>query len=80
MELYIYSIALIGSGTLIGVFTTKKSGFGTYTIRAMGIVLVATFVSILAVKSDACLNAAFGILGAIAGYLFSIHTDMDDKP
>lgn len=79
MELYIYVIAVIGAGTLIGVFVTKKPGFGPYTLRATGIVLVATFVSILAVKSDTCLNAAFGILGAIAGYLFSIHTDTDDK-
>ena len=75
MEQYVYIIALIGIVTLMGVFAKMKPGFGPYNLRAMGIVLVATFVSILALKSDTCLNAAFGILGAIAGYLFSIQKD-----
>jgi hypothetical protein len=49
-----------------------KSGFGPFNLRAVGIVLVATFAALLAVGNQNSLTAAMGILGAIAGYLFGI--------
>jgi len=49
-----------------------KPGFGPFNLRAMGIVLVATFAAVLALQRTNALTAAMGILGAIAGYLFGI--------
>ena len=42
------------------------------TLRAVGIVLIATFAALLALKDANSLTAAMGILGGIAGYLFGI--------
>jgi len=49
-----------------------QRGFGPFNLRAVGIVLVATFAALLALKDACSLTAAMGILGAIAGYLFGI--------
>jgi len=73
MEAYaLLAVAVIGGGTLFGVFRNMKEGLGPYNLRAMGIVLIATFATIMAVKDAGSLTAAMGILGAIAGYLFGI--------
>ncbi len=72
-------IAAIGSGALIGVFRKMGKGFGPYNLRVVGIVLVATFASMLAVVADDAINAAMGILGAIAGYLFGLQNDRPAK-
>lgn len=72
-------VAAIGAITLCGVFCHMKGGFGPYNLRAFGITLVATFVTLLALRSDTNLTSAMGILGAIAGYLFSIHSDVKKK-
>jgi hypothetical protein len=72
-------VAVIGAGTLCGVFWRMKEGFGPYNLRAFGITLVATFATLLALRSDTNLTSAMGILGAIAGYLFSIHSDGKKK-
>lgn len=75
-------VAVIGAGTLCLVFWKMKDGFGPYNLRAFGITLVATFATLLALRSDTNLAAAMGILGAIAGYLFSIKSDgpKSEKP
>lgn len=65
-------IAVIGAGTLVGVFWTKTQGFGPMNLRAVGIVLVATFAALLALQDGGALTAAMGILGGIAGYLFGL--------
>jgi hypothetical protein len=72
-------VAVIGAGTLLLVFCRMKGGFGPYNLRAFGITLVATFATLLALRSETTLSAAMGILGAIAGYLFSIKSDKGDK-
>jgi len=41
-------------------------------LRALGIVLVGTFATLLALKDSSSLTAAMGILGAIVGYFFGI--------
>lgn len=61
-----------GSVALIGVFARMKPGFGPFNLRAVGIVLVATFAAVLALQGTDALTGAMGILGAIAGYLFGI--------
>jgi hypothetical protein len=68
----IWTIAGIGTLTLIGVFWKMENGFGPFNLRAFGIVLVATFASLLAMRDGNALTAAMGILGGIAGYLFGI--------
>jgi hypothetical protein len=65
----LYIVAVIGAGTLVGVFLRMKPGFGSFNLRVVGIVLVATLSSILALTSGEALTAAMGILGAIVGYL-----------
>jgi len=47
-----------------------KEGFGPNSLRAVGIVLIATFASLLALRDGGALTAAMGILGGIGGYLF----------
>ncbi|MCX6952833.1 MAG: hypothetical protein NTV51_11805 [Verrucomicrobia bacterium] len=49
-----------------------KDGFGPFNIRAVSIVLVATFATLLGLKDSSAMMAAMGILGGIAGYVFGI--------
>jgi len=72
----IWIIAALGFATLSGVFYRMKDGFGPFNLRVTGIVLIATFSSLLALHDANSHTAAMGILGAIAGYLFG----MKDKP
>lgn len=60
-----------GALTLIGVFARMKPGFGTFNVRIVGIVLIATFAALLGVHENST-TAAMGILGAIAGYIFGL--------
>ena len=68
----IWIIAGIGSLTMSGVFWKMDKGFGPFNLRAVGIVLVATFAALLAMRDGSSMTAAMGILGGIAGYLFGI--------
>ena len=68
----VWIIAVFGLVTLFGVFYRMQGGFGPFNLRAVGIVMVATFAALLAMKDRSSLTAAMGILGAIAGYLFGI--------
>jgi len=70
--LLMWIISGFGAVALIGVFAKMKPGFGPFNLRAIGIVLVATFASLLALQDGGSMTAAMGILGAITGYLFGI--------
>ena len=63
----IFIVALVA---LIGSFKQMKPGFGPFNLRVIGIILVATFATTLALIDNGKISAAIGILGAIAGYLF----------
>ena len=65
-------IAGIGALSLVGVFWKMTKGFGPFNLRAVGIVIVATFSALLALREGGSLTAAMGILGAIARYLFGL--------
>ena len=67
-------LAVLGFGVLAvnKVFSHMKEGFGTFNLRISGIVIVATFASILAVLNPNSESAVIGILGAIVGYLFGV--------
>jgi hypothetical protein len=56
-------IAGISTLTLAGVFWKMQPGFGPFNLRAFGIVLVATFAALLALRDGNALTAAMGILG-----------------
>ncbi len=71
----LWIVAFIGAGTLAATFWRMKSGFGPFNLRVVAIVLIATFVSILAIVNPQSLNAALGILGAVAGYIFGLRGD-----
>ena len=51
-------------GTAASVYALSQQN-----LRALGVVLIAVLVSLLAVVSNSY-DSTFGILGAIAGYLF----------
>lgn len=73
MDIYLmWIIAVLGALTMGGVFWKMESGFGPFNLRAVGIVLVATFAALLAMRDGSAMTAAMGILGGIAGYLFGI--------
>jgi len=72
MDQLIWIIAGLGAIALVGVFLKMKPGWGPFTLRTLGIVLISTFASLLALKDTNALTAAMGILGAIAGYLFGL--------
>ena len=63
-------VSLIGSGCLYGAFKKMKGGFGPQNLRAIVIILVSTFATLIAILRVDLSNAAIGILGAIIGYLF----------
>lgn len=71
-EKLFWAITAIGALTLIGVFVRMKKGFGPFNLRIVGIVLVATLTSLLALLSETGITAAMGILGAIVGYMFGL--------
>lgn len=68
----IWIVAVFGALALGGVFWKMKPGFGPYNLRAIGIILVAVFATLLSMRGEQPPTAAMGILGAIAGYLFGI--------
>ena len=68
----IWIVAVLGAGALFGAFWRMNGGGGPQNLRAVGLVLVATFASLLAVHERGSVTTAFGILGAIAGYLFGV--------
>lgn len=65
-------IVAFGAVTLIGVFMKMTQGFGPFNLRVVGIVLIATFASLLALHDSNSLTAAMGILGAIGEYSFGL--------
>lgn len=45
----LWIVAVLGAIALIGVFAKMSKGFGPFNLRALGLVLVATFAALLAV-------------------------------
>jgi len=56
MDHLVWIIAALGLVALIGVFVRMKPGFGPFNLRAIGIVLIATLASLLALKDGASLT------------------------
>lgn len=75
-KFYIISIfiGLIIIGAFIVLSTKMKNGIGNYNLKVYGITIIALLVTVLAISSSdsKALSPAYGILGAIAGYLFGL--------
>jgi hypothetical protein len=71
-QLVILIVSLLTAICLIGIFWKMQPGFGPFNLRVVGIVLVASFSTLLGLLDSGKVTAAMGILGAIAGYLFGI--------
>lgn len=52
---------------------------GYYNLKILGILLIATFATLIAFIDNGTRTVAIGILGAIAGYLFGI-TENKNNP
>ena len=75
-KFYIISgfIGIIAIGAFIVLNKKMKDGFGNFNLKVYGITLISLLVKILAISpiETTNLSAAYGILGAIAGYLFGL--------
>ncbi len=74
------SIILI-TAAVLWIFKSKmKDGLGPFNLRAIGITLVASLAAILSIAEIEAtkLSATYGILGAIAGYLFGLNNKKDE--
>ena len=81
MKHWILISILLVTVAVLGIFKSKmKNGLGPFNLRAIGITLVASLAAILSIAEiDASkLSATYGILGAIAGYLFGLNEKKDD--
>ena len=65
-------ITSFGALALAGAFWRMNRGFGPSNIKVIGIVVIATFASLLAAEDSNAMTAVMGLLGAIAGYLFGL--------
>ncbi|WP_420581840.1 hypothetical protein [Reichenbachiella sp.] len=80
MKYWILICIILITLSVLFIFNSKmKDGLGPYNLRAIGITLVASLVAILSIAEleAAKLSAAFGILGAIAGYLFGLNNKIE---
>lgn len=75
----IWFVFLLGAGALTGAFLRMSGAWGASQVRTLGLVLVASFAALLAVHDRSTVAAAFGVLGAIAGYLLGAQ-DRDRTP
>lgn len=67
-------LGFITIGAFIFLFTKVKDGIGQYNLKIYGITLIGLLVTLLAVSPIKTTNLApaYGILGAIIGYLFGL--------
>jgi len=79
-NLYLILAVMIGIVCLIGIFMHMKPGFGIYNIKVYGLTTITVFVAILALSGNdsAALSPAYGILGAVGGYLFGLKPPNND--
>lgn len=73
-EWLLIGIFILGTGSLMGFFCTKTSGFGKYTTSALLLILVVTISSLLYVggkiEGEIMGNIIFAVFG-FAGGLFT---------
>lgn len=81
MKHWILLSIILVTAAVLWIFKSKmKDGLGPFNLRAIGITLVASLAAILSVAEIEAtkLSATYGILGAIAGYLFGLNNKKDE--
>jgi len=79
MTWYIASLAaIVGVVALGGVLVKMDRGIRQQNLRAIGIVLVAVLITLLAIAYGDGFEAVLGLLGAIVGYLFGKDSSSND--
>lgn len=63
-------ITIFGLFAIGGAFWRMKPGIGPNNMRVIGLILIITIASLLALNNEQTMQATLGILGAVAGYLF----------
>lgn len=73
----IIAISVLTLIALIGAFKNMKNGFGPFNLKVYGITLVIGIAGIIVLTDLSSDKTApvFGLLGAIAGYLFGLRKD-----
>lgn len=69
------SIVVISVVLLVILCKKMNQGFGPQNLKTLGLITIAIFSALLGFLNDSSLQAAFGIFGAIAGYLFGSSSD-----
>jgi len=80
-EHWILASILLVTITVLYIFKSKmKDGLGPFNLRSIGITLIASLTAMLSIAEidESKLSATYGILGAIAGYLFGLNNKKDD--
>ena len=77
---YVISLAaVVGLVVIGGTFAKMNRGIRQQNLKAIGITLIAVLVVILALVNEHAVEAAIGLLSAIAGYLFGKDSSSDDN-
>jgi len=80
LQWYIASAAtIVGIVVIGGTFAKMNRGIRQQNLKAIGITLIAVLVVFLALHQESAVNAAIGLLSAIAGYLFGKDSSSDDE-
>lgn len=82
MDMKIALFVSISVISLIILFTTckkMKPGIGPHNLKVIGLLSIAIFTAILGLANDSSTQAAFGIFGAIAGYLFGTSSGNESR-
>ena len=72
-------IGIVGVVVIGGTFAKMNRGIRQQNLKAIGITLIAVLVVVLAIQHEGVAEAAIGLLGAIAGYLFGKDSSSDDE-
>lgn len=81
LYLIIGLLTLISIGSFIILLKKMKEGIGQFNLKIYGITFVGILVAVLAISPVDSINLspAYGILGGIAGYIFGLKDEKQDK-
>ena len=80
LQWYIASTAtIVGIVVIGGTLAKMNRGIRQQNLKAIGITLIAVLVVVLALYRESAVEAAIGLLSAIAGYLFGKDSSSDDE-
>lgn len=74
----IIAIFILGAGSIVGFFVTKKPGFGRFTTSVLLILLVVTISSLLYASDNLDSQVMANILFAVFGFAGGLFTSKQD--